>query len=222
MSERIRRDARDREWSDREWGDGGAPLGAPLDDAVLRLRGGRPGDDEVDETAVARVMDAVRARPRPERTPPPAPQLVPARAPLRWRRPVLLTGALVAAALLVAALGARERGATTGAVAVTPATPAAATPSTQSVRFTLAAPATAQVTLVGDFNAWNAGATPMRWDAASGRWAVELELPRGRYSYSFVLDGERWLADPEAPLAPDDGFGSPSSVVVVSGDARRG
>jgi pyruvate/2-oxoglutarate dehydrogenase complex dihydrolipoamide acyltransferase (E2) component len=34
-----------------------------------------------------------------------------------------------------------------------------------------------RVTLVGDFNGWNAEATPMRWDAAARAWtAVEVDL----------------------------------------------
>jgi len=31
------------------------------------------------------------------------------------------------------------------------------------------------------------------------------------------VDGSRWLADPAAPAARDDEFGTPSSVVTVGG-----
>ena len=218
MTERIRRDVRDG-----AWGDGGAePLGAPLDEAVLRLRGADPDDAAVDADAVGRVMDAVRDRPRPRRETTPAAPAPPAARPMRWRQPLLAGTALAAAALLLVAVAVRGRDG--GAPATDSATgePAASAPGVRRVRFTLVAPPTARVSLVGDFNAWNAGATPMRWDAAAGAWAVEVPLPTGRYAYSFVLDGERWVADPNAPLAPDDGLGAPSSVVVVSGESRAG
>jgi 1,4-alpha-glucan branching enzyme len=69
------------------------------------------------------------------------------------------------------------------------------------------------VALVGDFNDWDATATPLR--SASGAWSVAVRLVPGRHSYAFVLDGVRWIADPLAPPAPDDDFGSPGSVVTV-------
>jgi hypothetical protein len=53
-------------------------------------------------------------------------------------------------------------------------------------------------------------AAPHGW-----RWSVALRLVPGRHRYAFVLDGVRWIADPLAPPAPDDDFGSPGSVVTV-------
>jgi hypothetical protein len=48
-------------------------------------------------------------------------------------------------------------------------------------------------------------------------WSVSLQLPPGRHVYAFVVDGDRGVADPHAPLAPDDGYGAPNSVVLVGG-----
>ena len=44
-------------------------------------------------------------------------------------------------------------------------------------------------------------------------------LPPGRYAYAFLVDGQRWIADPAAPPAVGDDFGRPSSVVTVGTDA---
>jgi hypothetical protein len=45
---------------------------------------------------------------------------------------------------------------------------------------------------------------------------VEVPLEPGRHEYAFVVDGERWLADPAAPTTGGD-FGTPNSVVTVVG-----
>jgi hypothetical protein len=75
-----------------------------------------------------------------------------------------------------------------------------------------------KVALVGDFNQWNAEATPMKRIANSNAWTVTLPLSVGRHVYSFYAvgaDGEKWLTDPNAPATPDDGFGRRNSVILV-------
>jgi 1,4-alpha-glucan branching enzyme len=85
------------------------------------------------------------------------------------------------------------------------------------VRFVLVAPQAEQVSLVGDFNGWDATQTPMTRAPSNGVWTVTLPLAVGRHVYSFLVDG-KWSVDPNAPLAPDDGFGHANSVKIV----RRG
>lgn len=82
------------------------------------------------------------------------------------------------------------------------------------VQFVLVAPNARSVTLVGDFNDWDPAATPLR-ASAGGAWSAAVHLPSGRHRYAFVVDGVSWVADPAAPPAPDDDFGSPGSVVTV-------
>lgn len=82
------------------------------------------------------------------------------------------------------------------------------------VQFVLVASDAKSVALVGDFNDWEPAATPLR-NTSGGGWSVALRLPPGRHRYAFVVDGVRWIADPAAPPAPDDDFGSPGSVVTV-------
>ncbi len=166
----------------------------------------------------ARVMAEVATLP-----PHPAGRL--AAAALWWRRPRTLRvsplGGLALAAGLVALLV--WRGTAFRPAAGEPAVPesAAAAPGVllarhgaTLVQFVLVAPDARRVALVGDFNDWDPAATPLR-ASAGGAWSAALQLPPGRHRYAFVVDGVRWLADPAAPPAPDDDFGSPGSVVTV-------
>jgi hypothetical protein len=85
------------------------------------------------------------------------------------------------------------------------------------VHFAIVAPAASAVTLVGDFNAWDTSTTPMTKGAIEGLWTVALPLDTGTYQYAFVVDGRTWLADPAAPVALEDEFGAPSSILTIRG-----
>lgn len=85
------------------------------------------------------------------------------------------------------------------------------------VQFALVAPSASRVTVVGDFNGWDPAATPMTKVRRGETWMAAIAVPEGRYTYAFVIDGRTWVPDPGAPLAPGDGFGVPSSVLVVQG-----
>jgi hypothetical protein len=91
------------------------------------------------------------------------------------------------------------------------------------IKFVLIAPHAATVSVVGDFNNWDTGATPMTRTPTGGTWSVAIPLKAGRHVYAFVVNGAngttQWVADPTAPLAPEDGLGAPNSVVLVGGSA---
>ena len=70
-----------------------------------------------------------------------------------------------------------------------------------------------QVVVAGEFNAWSTTATPMR-RGADGTWIIDLELPRGKYLYKFVVDGN-WRSDPENKLSEPDGYGGENSVLLL-------
>jgi hypothetical protein len=148
------------------------------------------------------------------------------------RRSITLSPSMgLAAAALFVALGAgvsyavltsqrqiSHRTASTGGPAQTTAQPAssgAATEPREIVHFELSAPRASRVALVGSFNEWNPVATPLTRDKATGKWVVALRLSPGRHVYAFVVDGDV-TADPAAPRAADDDFGSTNSVVLVS------
>ncbi len=124
---------------------------------------------------------------------------------------VLGGGAWLGARLTLARVAARVA-AHVPAAGTTHAT-AAGTP----VTFVLRAPGASRVSVVGDFNNWDAEAMPMSHSGTGDLWILNLPLPRGVHLYSFVLDGSEWRPDPSAPLAADDSFGGHNSVIVVNG-----
>lgn len=114
-------------------------------------------------------------------------------------RPWYLAPALAAAAALVLLLGR---------------SPAPDGPAPVTVRFVLVAPDAHRVTVAGTFNQWDAAATPLVRSGTSGVWTATLTLPAGEHQYAFVVDGARWVPDPNAP-AVDDGFGRRNSVLAL-------
>ncbi len=88
------------------------------------------------------------------------------------------------------------------------------------MKFVLYAPGAHQVSVAGTFNGWDARATPLAHAAAPGVWAATLSLPAGQHLYAFVVDGQRWVADPTAP-GVDDGFGRRNSIIAVSPQGAR-
>ncbi len=113
--------------------------------------------------------------------------------------------AAVAAAVVIAAAGGfvLARGAGAGGDVVT-------------VRLTLEAPGARQVSVVGDWNGWTPAGNRLVDRNGDGIWEGTVRLHRLReYRYQFLIDGERWVADPRAPLSIDDGFGGKSSVLQL-------
>jgi Carbohydrate-binding module 48 (Isoamylase N-terminal domain) len=86
----------------------------------------------------------------------------------------------------------------------------------RQVEFVLMAPQASQVMLVGDFNGWSPGVTPLRASESNGIWSVTVPLTPGRHEYAFLVDGKQWLPDPRAPRAPADDFGVPNSILTVT------
>lgn len=82
------------------------------------------------------------------------------------------------------------------------------------VRFAVELPSATRVMLVGDFNDWERGRTPL---ARSGdRWEVTLPLRAGVYRFAYLVDGAVWTVDPErAAQAADPDFGEPVSLIAV-------
>lgn len=124
-------------------------------------------------------------------------------------------GALAAAASLVLLLASPP--------ALVPSNSVAAHGASQNVvfvRFVLYAPGAKRVTVAGTFNQWDQNAAPLIAAGTDGVWMTTLALPVGQHQYAFVVDGQRWVADPAAP-AMDDGFGRRNSVVSVTNRGAR-
>lgn len=72
----------------------------------------------------------------------------------------------------------------------------------------------ATVSVAGDFNGWNRDALAMT-RGADGVWRATARVKPGTVLYKFVLDGERWIADPKNPDGVDDGHEGTNSRVTL-------
>ena len=145
----------------------------------------------IDPALDARVMEEIASDVAPLATPRPRFQL---------RRWPWLAAAAALGAVLIARPWSGGRGSDS---------------ATNAFQFVLVAPQASSVALVGDFNDWDPGRSPMQ--TAQGVWATTVPLAPGRYRYAFLVNGVEWRADPGAPRARDDEFGTPSSVITVGG-----
>ena len=66
--------------------------------------------------------------------------------------------------------------------------------------------------MAGSFNNWSTKKTPLRKEGES--WTTMLKLPRGRYEYRFVVDGN-WVSDPNAKESVANQFGSSNAVMSL-------
>jgi 1,4-alpha-glucan branching enzyme len=72
----------------------------------------------------------------------------------------------------------------------------AAAEGQNKVLFVMPAPGADSVSVVGNFNGWEA--TPLADDNKDGIWTASILLPDGRYEYAFIVDGRWWGQDPLA------------------------
>jgi len=78
-----------------------------------------------------------------------------------------------------------------------------------------AAPGAQKVSIVGDFNNWDKGATVMK-RLKSGDFSITMELETGReYCYRYLIDATRWENDWWADRYRPNPYGSDDSVVVI-------
>jgi 1,4-alpha-glucan branching enzyme len=75
------------------------------------------------------------------------------------------------------------------------AQPARARVPRRAVRFVLEVSGAWNVSVVGTFNQWNPGTTPLRC-AGGIKWFTYVSLALGRHEYCFVVDG-KWVDDPK-------------------------
>ena len=86
-----------------------------------------------------------------------------------------------------------------------------------AVEFDVVLPTGAKhVAIVGDFNGWDAKASPMVRGRGGKAWSARIPLAPGRHTYAFVVDGERWIVDPLAPQVEDEGGYGPANALVLA------
>ena len=72
------------------------------------------------------------------------------------------------------------------------------------------------VAIAGDFNGWNPQANLLEDPDGDGIWTGTLNLEPGKYEYMFVIDGEKWLPDPNALRYVKDGFGNKNAILEIN------
>ncbi len=188
-----------------------AAMRPALERAAASVRAARAPD------LVGRVMTAL-----PRAAPAPVPAWRRAAGWLWKPRPVRialrpaygLAVAAVAALLLVPPRGGVP-GAADGGLATAPVvvrSPAPAETPVVYVQFRLETADASRVALAGDFTGWKPRYT-LR-ETAPGVWTALVPVPPGVHDYAFVVDGDRWIADPSAPQVEDD-FGGTNSRISL-------
>jgi len=84
----------------------------------------------------------------------------------------------------------------------------------REVNFICNAPQAVAVSLVGDFNQWDAKAHPMV-KMPDGAWQLKLDMRHGHHRYAFLVDGTLTL-DPRAQGITRNDQGERVSLVPVS------
>ena len=178
----------------------------------------------IDGDAVNRIV-AAAARSRAQDAAPDADDLLPAPAAPNSRYALRVSVLAAAAIILVAGTIElwRARHASTEAARVAAAPqPTVAVPASREINGDIA-PIPTQfvfdgraraVTLVGDFNNWDARATPLEREPGSTLWSVTVPILRGRHVYAYLVDSV-WTIDKRAPVARDPDFGVTGSVILV-------
>ncbi len=72
------------------------------------------------------------------------------------------------------------------------------------------------VQLLGDFNNWEPGATPMK-SLKRGAYQASLELaPEQEYQFRYLVNGMHWYNDSQADAYIPSGFGPENSVLSTA------
>lgn len=71
-----------------------------------------------------------------------------------------------------------------------------------------------RITVIGQFNSWDRGFTPMNDTDGDGVYELEVAIEPGRYEYKFYADTEE-IIDPENPVKVPNGMGDFNSVLII-------
>ena len=82
------------------------------------------------------------------------------------------------------------------------------------VQFRIEAADAGEVALAGSFTDWEPRYSLQQ--ATPGVWTIMIPLEPGVNDYTFVIDGERWVVDPDAPQVTDSFGGSNSRLFLAA------
>jgi 1,4-alpha-glucan branching enzyme len=85
---------------------------------------------------------------------------------------------------------------------------------TQTVHIEFSDSAAESVAIAGTFNDWRPEVTPMI-AVGEGRWVKDISLPPGTYEYCLVVDGCKWVTDPQVGETRPNPFGGSNSVLKI-------
>jgi len=71
------------------------------------------------------------------------------------------------------------------------------------------------VAVAGDFSQWEPVALSPREVNGETVWTGLVPVSRGEHEYQFLINGERWVTDPLAPVKRSDGFGAKNAVLNI-------
>lgn len=71
------------------------------------------------------------------------------------------------------------------------------------------------VAVAGDFSQWEPVALSPRTVNGETVWTGLVPVSRGEHEYQFLINGDRWVTDPLAPVKRSDGFGAKNAVLNV-------
>ena len=72
------------------------------------------------------------------------------------------------------------------------------------------------VHVAGDFNDWSTSKTPLA-KRKDGRFSATVTLPKGTaYRYRYVLDGDRWINDPDADRFEPNDHGTDDCILDLT------
>jgi 1,4-alpha-glucan branching enzyme len=73
-----------------------------------------------------------------------------------------------------------------------------------------------QMYVVGEFNQWDKGATPMKCQK-DGTFTVTVDLdPNGTYQFRYLADGVDWISDQDADTYVHCPYGNCKNSVVIT------
>jgi hypothetical protein len=70
------------------------------------------------------------------------------------------------------------------------------------------------VSVLGDFNGWDASAHPLK-KRSNGTRSVTVELPNGEYRFKYCTDAGEWFCDPQVTDVVYNEFNTADSVLRV-------
>lgn len=80
-------------------------------------------------------------------------------------------------------------------------------------RFVIYQPEVSKVEISGSFIDWKV--LPLSRIGSSGYWQIELDIPEGEHRYTYIVGGEKRVADPTILTREQDDFGGENSILLV-------